>query len=94
MSASYKPTIHLSELTGAVVIGRESKASPGVLVGETVDVTQTFTGIMLAKFGPTEPGTKSWEFKAPGFVQVEATEDGPRVKPHDTYRVVIERIAG
>lgn len=94
MSASHKPSLHLTGLTGAIVIGRESKTTPGVLVGETRDVTDTFTGIMLAKFGPEDHGTKSWEFKAPGFVQVEGAEDQLQIKPHDVYRVIIERIPG
>lgn len=47
MSTSYKPSLHLSPLTGAVHIGRESKTEPGVLVGEKTDVTGTFTVIML-----------------------------------------------
>ena len=37
MSTSNKPTLHLDH-SGAVVIGRQSKANPGQLVGEVVDL--------------------------------------------------------
>jgi hypothetical protein len=89
MSASHKPALHLSPLTGTVYIGRESKTEPGVLVGEKTDVTDTFTGIMLAKFGPDAPGSKNWEFTA---AEVWDEESQTTKKP-DTYRVTVERIA-
>lgn len=90
MSASHKPSLHLSPLTGTVYTGRESKREPGVLVGEKTDVTATFTGIMLAKFGPDAPGSKNWEFTAANEIW---DEESQTMKKPDTYRVTIERIA-
>lgn len=89
MATSHKPSLHLSPLAGTVYIGRESKREPGVLVGEKTDVTGTFTGIMLAKFGPDAPGSKNWEFTAAEVWD----EESQTMKKPDTYRVTVERIA-
>lgn len=80
MSASNKPTLHVSELTGNVYIGRESKREPGTLL-EPMDVTSRFLAIMLGKFGP---GT--------GEDNVRETVLRPAVPGVPSYKVTIERI--
>lgn len=82
MSASHKPSLHLSELTGTVYLGRASKADPGVLIGDPIDVTARFIGTMLAKFGPVEPETTA---------TTELVSTDPAAPK---YKVTIERIEG
>ena len=61
MSTSHKATLHLDH-SGAVVIGRQSKADPTKLVGEPLDVTARFQAIMLALFGPEGEGSQVTEW--------------------------------
>jgi hypothetical protein len=80
MSASHKPTLHLSEFTGSVYLGCQSKSNPSILVGEKTNVTGLFIEIMLAKFGPAEPETTA------------STDLISRDPNAPKYRVTIERI--
>ena len=84
MSKSNKPTLHLDH-SGAVVIGRQSKANPGQLVGEVVDVTGRFWAIVLATFGPEGEGKKETEWAA-----LAADEHGKPMASR--IRITVERM--
>jgi hypothetical protein len=84
MSTSNKPTLHLDH-SGAVVIGRQSKSSPELLIGEVMDVSGRFRAIVLAAFGPEGEGKKETEWKS-----VTVDEDGnPKTA---RIRITVERI--
>lgn len=86
MSASHKATLHLDH-SGAVVIGRQSKADPTQLVGEPLDVSARFRAIMLALFGPVGEGSQVTE-----WLGVEdPSEEGMRPKT-SKIRITVERI--
>ena len=84
MSTSNKPTLHLDH-SGAVVIGRQSKANPGQLVGEVVDVTGRFRAIVLAAFGPEGEGKKETEWKS-------VTLDEEKKQKTSKIRITVERV--
>ena len=84
MSTSNKPTLHLDS-SGAVVIGRQSKSSPELLIGEVVDVTGRFRAIVLAAFGPEGEGKNETEWKS-----VTLDENGnPKTSK---IRITVERM--
>lgn len=78
MSATHKPSLHVSELTGGVYIGRLRKDRPELL--DSVDVTGKFHAILLAKFGPGPT-----EDKASGILR-SMDPTAP------VYRITVERI--
>lgn len=80
MSATNKPSLHVSELTGGVYIGRLRKDRPEVL--DPVDVTGKFHAILLAKFGPGPTEDKA-------STVLRATDPKAPV-----YRITVERIEG
>lgn len=80
MSATHKPTLHVSELTGCVYIGRQRKGAPELL--DPVDVTGRFHAILLAKFGPGPTESKATAI-------LRATDPTAPV-----YRITVERIEG
>lgn len=81
MSATHKPTLHLSALGGRVLMGRVCKDNPE-LIAEPVDVTARFHAIMLDKYGPGPMETKE-------TTVLRATDPQAPV-----YRITIERIEG
>ena len=78
MSATNKPSLHVSELTGGVYIGRLRKDRSEVL--DPVDVTGRFHAILLAKFGPGPTESKA-------STVLRATDLTAPV-----YRITVERI--
>lgn len=76
MSATHKPSLHLGS-DGSIVVGRVRKDTRNPVIEGATDVTDTFVGIMLHKFGPEAPSTvEQTEIKIPGA----------------TYRITVERM--
>lgn len=86
MSSSHKPTLHLDH-SGAVVIGRQSKADPTQLVGDIQDVSTRFQAIVLALLGPSGQGQRVTDWLG----VADPDDDSPTPKT-SKIRITVERM--